>query len=224
MPAAVVPEVQNVAPVASSVPKIPSVQKEADNAGKTVDKAPPVMPMPERKPAPPPPPVLAYQKPSDITKRFSNAKPAATEDVSNGIQQFGATDAKAKTDVSGSKLGNATHAQQLEINSYEEQLALWLQRHQVYPLSARRDGLEGRAILRLQMDRMGNVRFMELSEKTGYPILDSAILSMVQRAEPLPPVPENYPESGYILEFLLPVSFTLTEADKKAAQQESAPQ
>lgn len=212
------PEVQNVAPIASDAPKIPTVQKEADNDGKQVQNtlpAPPVMPMPEQKPATPPPPVIAYQKPADIVQRFSETKPAATEDVPTGVQQFGATDSQAKADVSGSKLGNATLAEQQQISSYEQQLALWLQRHQVYPLSARRDGLEGRAVLRLQMDRMGNVRFMELAEKTGHPILDSAILSMVQRADPLPPVPESYPETSYIIEFLLPVSFTLTEAEKR---------
>ena len=110
--------------------------------------------------------------------------------------------------VMGNPLGNRTKAEQIVITKYEQKLALWLQKNKIYPQQASDQGLEGDALVRLQIDRLGNIRFYELAEKTPHRMLDEAVIRMVERSDPVPPVPDDYP-GEFILEFLLPVTFKL---------------
>ena len=110
--------------------------------------------------------------------------------------------------VAGSLLGNRTEAEQLAIEKYEQTLALWIEKHHVYPLSARNKGLEGEAVARLQIDRLGNIRFYELSEETKHDELNQAVLKMIERSDPVPPIPDDYP-GDFVMEFLIPINFKL---------------
>jgi periplasmic protein TonB len=90
---------------------------------------------------------------------------------------------------------------------YEAQLAAWLDRHKNYPLAAQRRRQEGEVLLRIRINRSGQVLSFQTQEISHHRILDEAALSMVKRAEPFPPFPDDFPGSDF--EFLVPVNFQL---------------
>ena len=87
---------------------------------------------------------------------------------------------------------------------YEQEISAWIQRHKFYPVDA--SGREGRAIVRVRIDRAGNVRYYAIEQSAGLQALDNAALDMIRRANPVPAVPSNYP-AGNLVEFLIPISF-----------------
>lgn len=113
----------------------------------------------------------------------------------------------AKT--SGDVLGNKEQAAQHHATRYTQQLSLWIDKFKVYPDQAQRSGMEGVAHVRLRIDRRGNIRYHLLTHRTPYPILDKAAMDAVRRANPVPPVPDSYPDHGEFLEFIIPLRFRL---------------
>lgn len=91
---------------------------------------------------------------------------------------------------------------------YEQTISNWIARHKVYPAGALLLGQHGKVIIRLRIDRQGNVKYSGVEKSSGYKLIDRAAIDMVRRANPVPPVPTNYP-AGSLLEFLIPASFDL---------------
>lgn len=108
----------------------------------------------------------------------------------------------------GSVLGNSNDSKAEVKVRYEQTISLWIQKFKLYPESARAQGIQGRAVVRVRIDRHGNIRYTILEENTGNPDLDRAALDMVRRANPVPAVPDGYPE-GDMFEFLIPVNFAI---------------
>lgn len=94
------------------------------------------------------------------------------------------------------------------IARYEQAIAAWIQKFKLYPEDARVDGLQGETVIRVRIDRGGNVRHYMLERSTGHMALDRAAIDMIRRANPVPAVPHDYP-AGELLEFLIPVTFRL---------------
>lgn len=91
---------------------------------------------------------------------------------------------------------------------YTQVLSLWLYKFRDYPEAARKQGISGKALIRLRIERSGRILFYQLDRPTGSPVLDAAIRDMVFRASPVPEVPHHYP-GGSQLEFLIPIAFSL---------------
>lgn len=113
-----------------------------------------------------------------------------------------------KNPKAGSVMGNTKKSDAEMLARYEQTISLWIAKFQVYPAEAYAKKLEGDAIMRVRIDRRGNVRHNTLEKSTGYRDLDRAALDMIRRANPMPPVPAGYP-AGELIEFLIPVSFRL---------------
>ncbi|MBN8543542.1 MAG: TonB family protein [Alphaproteobacteria bacterium] len=112
----------------------------------------------------------------------------------------------AKSDTAsavGEQTSGMSAEQQVRAN-YEKVISAWIGQHKIYPASAR--GREGRAVLRIRIDRQGYVRYYALEESSGVAVLNSAAIDMIRRANPVPAVPENYP-AGNLIEFLIPITF-----------------
>lgn len=138
-----------------------------------------------------PPPTPAAQKP-DAPKQFIRYNPPADKIVSG----------------EGTVLGNSTDNKAQVKVQYEQTISLWIQKFKLYPESARAQGLQGNTVVRIRIDRRGNIRYSALEGTTGYEELDRAALDMVRRANPVPAVPDGYPEQD-MFEFLIPVNFAL---------------
>ncbi len=91
--------------------------------------------------------------------------------------------------------------------SYAEMVAALLNENKAYPHAARRMKIEGTAVIRLRIERSGRLLSADLTESSGSPLLDDAVLSMVKRTGKFPPFPESvYSESEV---FSVPVRFSL---------------
>lgn len=87
---------------------------------------------------------------------------------------------------------------------YEQEISAWIQRHKFYPVDA--GGREGRAVVRMRIDRSGVLRYYAIEQSSGLAALDASALDMIRRANPMPAVPASYP-AGNLVEFLIPITF-----------------
>ncbi|MCF6235916.1 MAG: energy transducer TonB [Gammaproteobacteria bacterium] len=67
--------------------------------------------------------------------------------------------------------------------------------------------IEGEGVLRILIDRSGQLQQVTLGQSTGNRLLDKAALEMARKANPFPAMPENDPRQS--LEFVVPVEFVL---------------
>ncbi len=74
---------------------------------------------------------------------------------------------------------------------------------------ARTRPMEGTALLWVRVDRGGQVLAYDVEESSGHRVLDRAVLRAVERADPLPPLPDSYPDDE--LEVVIPIAFRLRQ-------------
>jgi periplasmic protein TonB len=104
--------------------------------------------------------------------------------------------------------GTSTASDAEIMRRYEQVISLWIKKFKLYPDEARNQGMEGETVVRIRIDRRGNIKYCALERSTGYQILDHAAIAMIKRANPVPAVPHDYPP-GDQMEFLIPVNFHL---------------
>ena len=83
-----------------------------------------------------------------------------------------------------------------------------LERHKRYPQEAQRARREGVVTVRFTMSRDGRVLAARIERASGVASLDQEGLDLLQRAQPLPPLPSDQP--GESLELVVPIQFQLT--------------
>ncbi len=105
-------------------------------------------------------------------------------------------------------MGNSAASNAEIMSRYEQLISLWIQKFKLYPDEARARGQQGETVIRIRIDRRGNIGYYILERSTGFQILDKAAIDMIKRANPVPAVPHDYPQ-GDLMEFLIPVSFHL---------------
>ena len=150
----------------------------------------------------------SHKKTKKTAKSALKNKKKASGQVAESYVRKQAKPAPRKQ-IQGNALGNSKQATQQMIASYTQTISLWMNKFKIYPDEARQAGMQGRAIVRIRIDRKGNVRYSILTQRTPYPMLDKAVMDMVRRANPVPPVPADYPGKEAFLEYMIPVTFTL---------------
>lgn len=90
------------------------------------------------------------------------------------------------------------------------QVASQLEHYKFYPRAARRDRIEGTALLRFSLDRDGRLLARELVTSSGHAILDRAALDLLARAAPYPALPHDAALER--IELTLPVDYRLVAA------------
>ena len=84
-----------------------------------------------------------------------------------------------------------------------------LNRYKQYPRAARAAHIEGVVMLHFVMDAQGKVLSFEIAKSSGRPVLDAEALALIQRAQPLPALPADFPTKT--LDAVVPVEFSLHE-------------
>lgn len=130
---------------------------------------------------------------------------AESRRLSSAAKQFVRTN---NVQAKGSNRGSSTAKDAEMATRYEQLVSDWIKKFQRYPMDAREKGAEGETVVRIRIDRKGNIRYRILEHSTGFPELDRAAIDMVNRANPVPAVPNDYPKDD-LIEFLIPVNFTL---------------
>ena len=94
-------------------------------------------------------------------------------------------------------------------NAYLRQLSLWLNKHKLYPSSARRRGQEGEVTLRFVITADGELISHQLTSRAVFHTLNKEALNMVKRASPLPRVPLEIRAGASQFEYSIPINFSL---------------
>jgi periplasmic protein TonB len=91
--------------------------------------------------------------------------------------------------------------------TWETNLIKHLQQYKRYPGGAESRGEEGIVTLNFSVDRNGHVLAHQIVRSSGYPELDAEVLSMIERAQPLPPFPPSMQQEK--LDLTVPIRFSL---------------
>ena len=91
--------------------------------------------------------------------------------------------------------------------SWQTELVRRLQQAKRYPSEARSRREEGVVTLNFRVNRDGRVLAHEIVQSSGHPELDNEVISMIERAQPLPPFPPSMPEDQ--LNLTVPIRFSL---------------
>jgi periplasmic protein TonB len=150
-------------------------------------------PKPKPKPDPDPEPEVV-QKPTQQAVQQQAAKAAAP------VQPSAAPAAPSAAEVARVSAAKVTWQGILEAH---------LRKFQKYPRSALRRNVEGTAVIRFRMDREGKVLSYTIERTSEHEVLDEAALAMIERAQPLPPLPDDVP--GDSIELTVPANFNITD-------------
>ena len=93
-------------------------------------------------------------------------------------------------------------------DSYLGRVLAQLNRFKQYPRTARQAHIEGVVMLHFVMDENGKVQSFEIAKSSGRPVLDAEALALIQRAQPLPALPADFPTRT--LDALVPIEFHLS--------------
>ena len=157
-------------------------------------------------PSPPPEDTVAVEAlatpPPPSRAAASVTRPASTPSLAGTAGRAGAAaspDAGSRAnDTSAGGIAGAKA-------DYAAILLAWLERHKEYPYRARARRQEGVVRLFIAVDRRGDVLDARIAGSAGHILLERAALDMLERARPLPPLPDDV--RGERLELVVPVHF-----------------
>ncbi|MGC1777229.1 MAG: TonB family protein [Xanthobacteraceae bacterium] len=91
--------------------------------------------------------------------------------------------------------------------AWQTTLVRHLEQYKRYPSDAQDRGEEGVVLLGFTVDRTGHVLAHRIVRSSGHPALDDEVMSMIERAQPLPPFPQTMTEDELAL--TVPIRFSL---------------
>lgn len=145
-------------------------------------------------PPPPPPPTMTPEVPIVVAPEItiSNPPPAAIT-----VQQVkNPAPAEPASPVAGTGK-----------DVYLAKIIAHLDAAKRYPAQARKLHIEGVVQLHFIMDRTGHVLSFDIAKSSGRAILDDETKALIARAQPLPPIPADWPQQT--LNLVVPVEFEL---------------
>jgi periplasmic protein TonB len=185
------------APVTPEPIQDPPPQEKAPEvvAPEAVLEQPPVPPVPPRpvvtaKPAlPKPVPAKTRPAPQTAMTAPAQAHPADATPTNTAAASPNAAAVAAAT------------------TSWQGRLQAHLARFKQYPAEARMRHHEGTPTVRFTMTRTGKVLSYRLENGCGHELLDKEAVALIERAQPMPPLPDEMPQAT--IELVLPVRFQL---------------
>jgi len=176
----VIPEPEPPPPVEMPPPVMAEVTLPAPEPPPPVDLRPPEPPKPveKRPPKPPQPKMTAPQAAPQQATAAAAPMPGAAPDPPSAT-----------------------------LPTWKGLLLRHLEKHKRYPGDAQRYRQEGVTYVRFTMSRDGRVLAVRLERASGVASLDQEGLDLLQRAQPLPPLPSDQP--GESLELVVPIQFFL---------------
>ena len=168
-----------------------------------VEMPPPVLAevtLPDPEPPPPldlkPPP----PKPKPIEKKVEKKPPQPRVSAAQAAPEQSTVAAAPMPGASVDPPSNT-------LPTWKGQLLRHLERHKRYPSEAQRARHEGVTYVRFTMSRDGRILAVRIERPSGHAALDQEGLDLLQRAQPLPPLPQDQP--GESLEIVVPIQFFL---------------
>lgn len=94
-----------------------------------------------------------------------------------------------------------------DMASWQKSVVGVIAKKQVYPRAAMSQEIEGRAKVKMTIDRAGKITHYEMVESTGSDLLDAEVVKLMERINPLPAPPADASDSN--LTFVLPLAWVL---------------
>jgi len=169
----------------------------------------PTPPAPEVAEAPAPEPEVEPAPAPDPAPTKTAAAPAPTAATAAESAESASTEVTARRPGNDGRADQAAPAGGLgrPPETYLEALQVHLLAYKRYPRAARRREQEGVVKVRMTVHRDGRVSAITLVESSGHRLLDAETRDMIRRAEPLPPMPEDFGRDRLTL--VVPVRFAL---------------
>lgn len=148
--------------------------------------------------------------PEPVTRKQAEpVEPKSSEEAppTQSNAGVGGKDSTEKQNNSGSGDNTAGGGVSGDQRDYTATLLARLQQHREYPRRARARGQEGTVMLYFRIDRQGRVLDYQIRQSSGHHALDDEVENMIQRAQPLPPMPDSMAKDT--LELVVPVQFLL---------------
>ncbi len=194
-----IPLIESKAPEPDPDPDPPPPKPEPPKP-KLVERPPPPKPKPpEKKPEPPKP------MPEPLPQQTAT-QPAAEPQPTYRPAPPAPVVAAAPVAVPMPAAPRMAPDPSLEAN-YLGLLVATLEKHKEYPRRAQQRRQQGTVQLRFQLNRDGSISSYSVHRSSGYRLLDEAVIEMIQRATPLPPIPVALNKS--VMDIVLPVNFTM---------------
>lgn len=201
-------------------PKPPSVAetdlKSAEPLVETPAEPQVVAAAPRPKPSPPLAARSHPRPPASSASRSRSDGPMAADTLPQSGQDGGprgdvagaggpaGTEARSDAGTASAAEGGGTPGATAD---YMAALRAWLERHKRYPRTAQLRRQEGVVLLSFVMDRNGRVLAHRLQQTSGHVALDREVEALIQRAQPLPPLPATMAQAR--LEVVVPIRFSL---------------
>lgn len=172
---------------------------------------PPVhVPAAARPVAKPQPPQISPPLPEQVTEiaEVPNTQPPAPQSAAS-VAGAGGVSGSAATGTEETELANLgpSGASGAAAADYFALVRGWLEKHKEYPRRAQKRRQQGTAMLFFVVGRDGNVLDYRIRDSSGFKILDTEVEAMIQRAQPLPPIPREFRQSQ--LELVVPIQFSI---------------
>ncbi len=164
-------------------------------------------------PLPPPPKPKPVAKPRPVVAKSPPALPKAPQEIVPASHPAAdptpAAPSLAPPQVSepASVIAAAPTGALMPDSAYLGKLSAWLARHKPDPARVMRGQRQGTVIIMFVLDREGRVVSKAVEKSSGIDALDKAALEMVDRANPLPPLPVSFVGDQFAL--TIPVQFQL---------------
>ncbi|GGE52016.1 biopolymer transporter TonB [Agaricicola taiwanensis] len=142
------------------------------------------VPLPLARPRPPEPP-------KEVAKRPDRPKPPVKQRQQSQAPTPQRVEAQAQVTESARNAArqNASGVSSASPARWQSRLMAHLERRKRYPPGAKSRGETGIVYVRFSLDETGNVLSVSLARSSGFPELDSEVLSLVRRASPVPAPP-----------------------------------
>ncbi|WP_148312720.1 energy transducer TonB [Marinobacter similis] len=83
----------------------------------------------------------------------------------------------------------------------------WLHQHKDYPPELKKEKVQGVVVIKFSINQRGEVISASIKTGSGHASLDQAALDMLERANPVPPIPEAMARERLTL--AIPVEYSL---------------
>jgi protein TonB len=93
------------------------------------------------------------------------------------------------------------------VANWQSRLLAHLTRFKRYPPASQMRREQGVALLRFRMTPAGQVVSFKLERSSGHALLDQETLDLIQRAQPLPSLPDDVPQQQ--IELVVPLRYEL---------------
>ena len=102
----------------------------------------------------------------------SNDVQDSAHKLANVAKQFIRANGLQASSKSSSGSNSAKESEMM--SRYEQLISLWIEKFKLYPADARSQGMQGETVVRIRIDRQGNIRYYILERSTGFQMLDQA--------------------------------------------------